>query len=125
SLLAVGCGMALLGLSLLCLLGTMSAALPALFPTSVRYGSLAIGYNLAVSLFGGTTPLVITALMNAFHQNVMVPAYYTMGAALIGALAVTFMKETAQQPLEGSPPSVSTKEEALALIAARTPEPRF
>ncbi|MGG2462768.1 MFS transporter [Streptomyces sp. RGM 3693] len=125
SLLTVSCGMALLGLSLLCLLGTMSAALPALFPTSVRYGSLSIGYNLAVSLFGGTTPLVITALMDAFDKNVMVPAYYTMGAALVGVIAVACMKETAQQPLEGSPPSVATKEEALALISARTPEPRF
>ncbi|MFI1203872.1 MFS transporter [Streptomyces sp. BHT-5-2] len=125
SLVAVGGGTALLGLSLLCLLGTMSAALPALFPTSVRYGSLSIGYNLAVSLFGGTTPLVITALMNAFHKNVMVPAYYTMGAALIGVIAVACMKETARQPLEGSPPSVATKEEALALIAERTQEPRF
>ncbi|MFF2812989.1 MFS transporter [Streptomyces sp. NPDC058000] len=125
SLLTVSCGTALLGLSLLCLLGTMSAALPALFPTSVRYGSLSIGYNLAVSVFGGTTPLVITALMDAFDKNVMVPAYYTMGAALVGVIAVACMKETAQQPLEGSPPSVATKEEALELIASRTPEPRF
>ncbi|MCK7623985.1 MFS transporter [Streptomyces sp. RS10V-4] len=125
SLLAVSGGMALLGLSLLCLLGTMSAALPALFPTSVRYGSLSIGYNLAVSLFGGTTPLVITALMDAFGNNVMVPAYYTMGAALVGVIAVAAMKETAQQPLDGSPPSVATKEEAVALITARTQEPRF
>ncbi|AJC58146.1 MFS transporter [Streptomyces sp. 769] len=125
SLLTVGCGTALLGLSLLCLLGTMSAALPALFPTNVRYGSLSIGYNLAVSLFGGTTPLVITALMDTFDKNVMVPAYYTMGAALVGVIAVACMKETAQQPLEGSPPSVSTKEEALQLIASQTPEPRF
>ena len=103
----------------------MSAALPALFPTSVRYGSLSIGYNLAVSLFGGTTPLVITALMDAFHGNVMVPAYYTMGAALVGVIAVACMKETAQQPLEGSPPSVATKEEAVELIESQTPEPRF
>ncbi|MFI1432957.1 MFS transporter [Streptomyces lydicus] len=125
SLLAVCGGMALLGLSLVCLLGTMSAALPALFPTSVRYGSLSIGYNLAVSLFGGTTPLVITALMDAFDKNVMVPAYYTMGAALVGVIAVACMKETAQQPLEGSPPSVATKEEAVELITAQTQEPRF
>ncbi|MFJ5679939.1 glycine betaine/L-proline transporter ProP [Streptomyces sp. NPDC093097] len=125
SLVTVSCGMALLGLSLLCLLGTMSAALPALFPTSVRYGSLSIGYNLAVSLFGGTTPLVITALMDAFGNNVMVPAYYTMGAALVGVIAVATMKETARQPLDGSPPSVSTEEEARAIIAARTSEPRF
>ncbi|WP_043264503.1 MFS transporter [Streptomyces sp. CT34] len=123
--LTVSLGMALLGLSLLCLLGTMSAALPALFPTSVRYGSLSIGYNLAVSLFGGTTPLVNTALMHAFHNNVMVPAYYTMGAALVGVVAVACMKETARRPLDGSPPSVATHQEAIDLVAARTPEPRF
>ncbi|WP_405838658.1 glycine betaine/L-proline transporter ProP [Streptomyces platensis] len=122
---AVCAGMALLGLSLVCLLGTMSAALPALFPTNVRYGSLSIGYNLAVSLFGGTTPLVITALMDVFDKNVMVPAYYTMAAALVGVIAVACMKETAQQPLEGSPPSVATKEEAVELIEAQTTEPRF
>ncbi len=122
---AVCTGMILLGLSLVCLLGTMSAALPALFPTNVRYGSLSIGYNLAVSLFGGTTPLVITALMDVFDKNVMVPAYYTMGAALVGVIAVACMKETAQQPLEGSPPSVATKEEAVELIEAQSPEPRF
>ncbi|PNE42487.1 hypothetical protein AOB60_18735 [Streptomyces noursei] len=91
-----------------------------LFRANVRYG-----YNLAVSLFGGTTPLVITALMDTFDKNVMVPAYYTMGAALVGVIAVACMKETAQQPLEGSPPAVSTKEEALELIASQTPEPRF
>ncbi|MFG2137130.1 MFS transporter [Streptomyces sp. NPDC048650] len=125
SMAAVIGGMVLLGLCLVCLLGTMSAALPALFPTNVRYGSLSIGYNLAVSLFGGTTPLVITALMDAFDQNVMVPAYYTMGAALVGVIAVACMKETAQQPLEGSPPSVASKEEAVELIEAQTAEPRF
>lgn len=68
---------------------------------------------------------MITALMGAFHQNVMVPAYYTMGAALVGVIAVACMKETAQQPLEGSPPSVATKEEAVELIESQTPEPRF
>lgn len=68
---------------------------------------------------------MITALMDAFDKNVMVPAYYTMGAALVGVIAVACMKETAQQPLEGSPPSVATKEEAVELITAQTQEPRF
>ncbi|MFC6061655.1 MFS transporter [Streptomyces ochraceiscleroticus] len=125
SLLFVCIGMLLMGFSLVCLLGTMSAALPALFPTNVRYGSLSIGYNLSTSLFGGTTPLVITALMGAFHGNEMVPAYYAMGAALVGVIAVLFMKETAQQPLEGSPPSVATHEEAVEMVSAQSPDPRF
>ncbi len=124
SLLAVSTGMLLLGLCLVCLLGTMSAALPALFPTPVRYGSLSIGYNLAVSLFGGTTPLVITGLISATGSDMM-PAYYTMAATLIGIVTVACMKETAQQPLWGSPPSVATKAEAAELVLAQAPEPKF
>ncbi|MFE6133671.1 glycine betaine/L-proline transporter ProP, partial [Streptomyces sp. NPDC056437] len=108
---AIVAGMLMLGLSLLCLLGTMSAALPALFPTPVRYGSLSVGYNLSASLFGGTTPLVITALISVTGSNLM-PAYYSMAAALVGVIAVACMKETAQKPLDGSPPAVGTKEEA-------------
>ncbi|WP_371236263.1 MFS transporter [Streptomyces pimonensis] len=124
SLPAVSAGMLMLGLSLVCLLGTMSAALPAMFPTSVRYGSLSVGYNLATSLFGGTTPLVITALIGATGSDMM-PAYYAMAAALVGVVAVACMKETAQQPLEGSPPSVQTEQEAAELVRSQTPTPRF
>ncbi|WP_434590128.1 glycine betaine/L-proline transporter ProP [Streptomyces sp. A5-4] len=118
---AVTIGMLMLGLSLLCMLGTMSAALPALFPTDVRYGSLSVGYNLSASLFGGTTPLVITALISVTGSNLM-PAYYCMAAALIGMIAVACMKETAQKPLAGSPPSVETKEEAAELVEAQAPK---
>ncbi|WP_058044292.1 MFS transporter [Streptomyces roseifaciens] len=124
SLVAVLGGMLMLGLPLVCLLGTMSAVLPALFPTHVRYGSLAIGYNISTSLFGGTTPLVITALIHATGSDMM-PAFYTAGAALIGMLAVAFMRETARQPLEGSPPAVATKEEAEEIVTSRSPEPKF
>lgn len=121
---AVIAGMLMLGLSLVCLLGTMSAALPALFPTHVRYGSLSVGYNLSASLFGGTTPLVITALISLTGSNMM-PAYYSMAAALVGVIAVACMKETAQKPLDGSPPSVSTKEEAADMVLATAPDPKF
>ncbi|MGW0927531.1 glycine betaine/L-proline transporter ProP [Streptomyces sp. NPDC002644] len=124
SLVAVASGMLMLGLSLVCLLGTMSAALPALFPTPVRYGSLAVGYNLSASLFGGTTPLVITALISA-TGNDMMPAYYSMAAALVGVVSVAFMKETARRPLDGSPPSVSTPQEAARLVESRAAAPRF
>ncbi|MFB7178170.1 glycine betaine/L-proline transporter ProP [Streptomyces sp. NPDC056257] len=122
--LAITAGMLMLGLSLVCMLGTMSAALPALFPTQVRYGSLSVGYNLSASLFGGTTPLVITALIGWTGSNLM-PAFYAMGAALVGIIAVACMKETARKPLDGSPPSVETEEEAAELCAAQTPDPRF
>ncbi|MER7185536.1 glycine betaine/L-proline transporter ProP [Streptomyces hyaluromycini] len=105
SLLAVALGMGALGLLLVCFTAAMPAALPALFPTRVRYGSLSIGFNISVSLFGGTTPLAVTALIGA-TGNLMMPAYYMMAAAVIGGFATWRMAETAGQPLPGSAPSV-------------------
>ncbi|MGW9029056.1 glycine betaine/L-proline transporter ProP [Streptomyces sp. NPDC055722] len=109
SLLAVALGMGALGMLLVCFTATMPAALPALFPTRVRYGSLSIGFNVSVSLFGGTTPLVVTALIGA-TGNMMMPAYYMMAAAVIGGAAVWFMAESAGRPLPGSAPSVERGE---------------
>ncbi|MFD8815514.1 glycine betaine/L-proline transporter ProP [Streptomyces sp. NPDC059627] len=105
SLLAVALGMGALGLLLVCFTAAMPAALPALFPTRVRYGSLSIGFNISVSLFGGTTPLAVTALIGA-TGNLMMPAYYMMAAAVIGGFAVWRMAETAGKPLPGSAPSL-------------------
>ncbi|MFJ3770905.1 glycine betaine/L-proline transporter ProP [Streptomyces sp. NPDC090075] len=105
SLLAVALGMGALGLLLVCFTAAMPAALPALFPTRVRYGSLSIGFNISVSLFGGTTPLVVTALIGA-TGNMMMPAYYMMAAAVIGGFAAWRMTETAGKPLPGSAPAV-------------------
>ncbi|MFE7441964.1 glycine betaine/L-proline transporter ProP [Streptomyces chartreusis] len=124
SLVAVSAAMLMLGLSMVCLLGTMSATLPALFPTQVRYGSLSVGYNLSASLFGGTTPLVITALISVTESELM-PAYYVMAAAVVGVIAVACMKETAGQPLAGSPPSVATPQEAARMVENQAPAPRF
>ncbi|MEV4787609.1 glycine betaine/L-proline transporter ProP [Streptomyces tuirus] len=106
SLLAVALGMGALGMLLVCFTASMPAALPALFPTKVRYGSLSIGFNVSVSLFGGTTPLVVTALIGA-TGNMMMPAYYMMAAAVIGGFAVWRMAESAGRPLPGSAPSVA------------------
>ncbi|MEU7040521.1 glycine betaine/L-proline transporter ProP [Streptomyces varsoviensis] len=113
-------GLLILGLCLLPYVSVMSSSLPALFPTDVRYGSLSIAFNISVSLFGGTTPLVVEGLVSG-TGNDMMPAYYTMLAALVGVIAVVTMKETARRPLPGSPPSVSTPEEAAELVAASRP----
>ncbi|MDI3405893.1 glycine betaine/L-proline transporter ProP [Streptomyces cavernicola] len=117
SLLAIALGMGALGLLLVCFTATMPSALPALFPTRVRYGSLSIGFNVSVSIFGGTTPLVVTALIGA-TGDVMMPAYYMMAAAVVGGVAVWFMTESARRPLPGSPPAVETEAEARTLMTA-------
>ena len=108
-------GLAILGGLLLLFVGVFPSVLPALFPTGIRYGGLAIGYNLAVSIFGGTTPLVLTALESTTGSNLVAPMYM-MIAAVIGGIAVLMIPETARKPLEGSPPAVSTDEEARRII---------
>ncbi|QXW01729.1 MFS transporter [Rhodococcus globerulus] len=108
-------GLAILGGLLLLFVGVFPSVLPALFPTGIRYGGLAIGYNLAVSIFGGTTPLVLTALESSTGSNLVAPMYM-MIAAVIGGIAVLMIPETARKPLEGSPPAVSTDEEARRII---------
>ncbi|MDL5201321.1 glycine betaine/L-proline transporter ProP [Streptomyces sp. ALI-76-A] len=108
-LLAVALGTGALGLLLVCFTAAMPSALPALFPTRVRYGSLSIGFNVSVSLFGGTTPLVVTALIGT-TGDLMMPAYYMMAAAVVGGVAVWFMTESAGRPLPGSAPSVERGE---------------
>ena len=56
SLVMVSMGM--LAFSVLFYIAISASALPALFPTASRYGAMAIAYNVSVSLFGGTAPMI-------------------------------------------------------------------
>ncbi|MGW1811825.1 glycine betaine/L-proline transporter ProP [Streptomyces sp. NPDC002078] len=108
-------GVLLLATLLACFAAPSAATLPALFPTAVRYAAMGIGFNFAVSAFGGTTPLVTAALVTATGDDLM-PAYYLMLAGVIGLLTVKFLPETAQVPLKGSQPMVGSREERRELI---------
>ncbi|MGG1572073.1 MFS transporter [Fictibacillus sp. NRS-1165] len=97
--------------------GTLPAALPSLFFTEVRYGSLAITYNVSTSIFGGTTPLVVAWLVKATGFN-MLPAYYLIGVCVIGLVIVAlFVKETAGRSLRGSNPAVEHEREVDERLA--------
>jgi len=108
-------GLIILGVIHTCFSGSMPATLPALFATDIRYSALAIGFNLSVSLFGGTTPLVTTWLVES-TGNLLMPAYYLMGAGVIGVITVFTLRETARKPLRGSAPSVGSRAEAHRLV---------
>jgi MHS family proline/betaine transporter-like MFS transporter len=97
-------GCLLVGLMLLCFEGAGPATLPALFPTEIRAGALSVAFNIGVSLFGGTTPLVVQALIHA-TGNLLVPGVYLAVAGVIGAVAVLLTPETAGRPLPGSAPA--------------------
>ncbi|AKA01883.1 MFS transporter [Streptomyces noursei ZPM] len=111
---ALGC--LILGLLLVCFAGTSAATLPALFPTRLRYGALSISFNISVSLFGGTTPLFASGLVQLTGSH-MAPAYYLMAAGVIGFVSTLFLHETAGKPLRGSGPMVETEEQAQRLVA--------
>ena len=110
-------GLLLLGLVLVCFTGTMPATLPALFPTHIRYTGLSIGFNIAVAVFGGTTPIIVAGLIAA-TGSLLMPAYYLMFAALCGGIAALFMGETARRSLKGSPPTVESDAEAREVASA-------
>lgn len=108
-------GVMLIGMAMLFLSSLEPSVLPALFPTNVRYGAVSIGFNIAVSAFGGTTPLIAETLV-AGTGNPMTPAYMLVFAGLIGAVTLFFTPEVAGKPLPGAGPSVESPEEARELI---------
>lgn len=93
-------GVGLLGLFLVMILSNISATLPALFPTAVRYSGFAIGYNVSTALFGGTAGAVNEFLIDS-TGNVLIPGWYLAAAGLIGFLSVLTFRETAGRSLRG------------------------
>jgi MHS family proline/betaine transporter-like MFS transporter len=101
SLLAAIVSFVLLGLLYVPQLATISATFPAMFPTPVRFAGFAIAYNVSTSLFGGTAPAVNAWLIDVTGNN-LVPAFFMMGACVIGGVALSFVVETAGHSLRGT-----------------------
>ncbi|WP_077329877.1 MFS transporter [Virgibacillus siamensis] len=109
-------GIMIMAILLAALMGTMPSQLPSLFFTEVRYGGLAITYNISVSLFGGTAPLVVSWLVDISGSN-LAPAFYVIFVALIGIVVVSlFLTKTSGKPLRGSPPAIAAEENLLEAI---------
>lgn len=88
-------------LMLLCSLylgGLMAFALE-IIPTYVRYSIAAIGFNLCYSIFGGTTPLIATFLINK-SGNVLGPAYYLIFSAIVALPVFLLSKEQSLESTE-------------------------
>ena len=109
-LLFLSIGMALMGLTF----GPMSAILPELFPTNVRYTGSGISYNLS-SIFGAAlTPFVAVWLTRDF--GVAYVGYYLSALACLTLLALLLTRETRHLDLE-------TLEDQTATIAVETTSP--
>jgi len=81
------------GLTLYAMMASLApAVMSELFPTELRATGIGSWYNLTVALFGGTAPLVITALSGAGH-----PVFFFVYVAVAAAVAfgvILTLKET-------------------------------
>ena len=90
--------------------GAMPVAMTELFPSRLRYSAMAIGYNIALAIFGGTAPLVATWLIKT-TGNLAAPAWY-----LVVMAAITFIVTLTIHPHQES--------QVTGVIAADTPAGR-
>lgn len=74
-------------------LGVGPVAMTELFPARVRCSAVSIGYNLALAIFGGTTPLVATWLIHATGDPLAI-AWYLMAAAAVSLAVIVGLRET-------------------------------
>ena len=79
--------------------GPAPAVLAEQFPTAVRSTGLSISYNLAVTIFGGFAPLIVTSLI-ASTGSKLAPSYYVMVAAIISVFVLSLMHARTGKPIE-------------------------
>jgi MHS family proline/betaine transporter-like MFS transporter len=70
-----------------------------MFPTTVRYSAYSIGFSISTIIFGGSAPLVMTALIQSTGSS-LIPAYASIITAIITLVSVGFLRETKGQPLQ-------------------------
>jgi MFS family permease len=63
-------------------------------PKQVRSGVVATVYAFAISIFGGSTQFMLTWLL-ALTGNPLIPAFYWLGALVVGLTAMALVKESA------------------------------
>lgn len=69
-----------------------------LFPRTVRYTGVSLGFNIGTIAAGGTAPYVAAQLVES-TGNPMSPAYWVMGVCAIGLLTVATIRETSRKEL--------------------------
>lgn len=88
--------------SLLCIFAAgfcapMNAFMSSLFPTSLRYSGITLGYGLGMAAFGGLMPFVSTYLIEKIGY-VYCPAFYIMTLSVGGMFAILLNKDSIANP---------------------------
>jgi MFS family permease len=80
-----------IGLMLSCFGGPMLTWMFESFPPEARLTSMAIAYNVAQSIVGGSSPSLATFLVD--HVGTITPGFYVSFMAMLATLGVVFSKE--------------------------------
>ena len=75
------------------------AVLPEITPPRIRALASNLTYAIGVTMFGGTTQLVITWLIEKTGSP-LAPAWYVVGTSVLAAVAITLLPETGRKELE-------------------------
>lgn len=86
-------GMFIMGL----IFGPMSAVLPELFPTNVRYTGSGIAYNVSSILGAAVAPFIATWLVKT--QGVAAVGYYLIIVSALSLVAIIAMREMSKVDL--------------------------
>lgn len=81
-----------IALLLACHAACGSTVLSNLYPTGFRATGVGFSYAFGVSVFGGFTPLIVTALLSKTGDNMMV-SYYLVAAALITCMGLFLLRK--------------------------------
>jgi len=82
-------------------------------PASIRSSGMAVIYAVSVATFGGTTQYVVTWLIKV-TGNSLAPAWYWIGAEVVGLIAMSVIHESAPRKLQGFKPGAVGANKAVS-----------
>lgn len=86
-------GQIIVGLPAVALCGAIPAAFSEMFPAGQRVSGFGVAYNIGAAIFGGTTPFVLTLLVDATNSH-FAPAWYLVASGLFSMVFAVLMRET-------------------------------
>ena len=86
----------------------LNAYMVSLFPEEYRYSGFGLAFNVSISLFGGTTPLVMTWLIKQ-TGSLLAPAGYYVFGTIIGLISLLICQVSRQTRMTRNVCSLATQ----------------